>query len=312
MSQHSLLIQFPGFAPHSEGRPDLLCFNPGLAERTQLKDYYTPQSLPLSPAQCRTYLADVEQLLTRFSRPGEVISLAADQAVQAGQAGSGLGGAGGEFRDLDAFVAGATGGAQEGMAVAAKGQDGTQEDPLLRAQMTLLVAWAAEVANREAQALEARLAEGKKTLQNVLGLESMPGMSGSAAQAGDPDDEEAQLVWPDPEGEMTSTPLEMPWGTALAAMLAFLPPEALLVVSEEEITAQWHEAGLSVMPLAENDAEAMQLDSSGATWTILKATGHELVSGLGDIGALGGHTDTMPWLDQERTVLLSQSKGESE
>lgn len=167
-----------------------------------------------------------------------------------------------------------------------------RDDPAVRSQQLLLLAWQVEKQTLEIRRLEQQVQAGWRELDETLGVDEA--------------DEIRALVG----GRLTAAPeageVALPWRPVLEAMLFFVPPGALLVTSHREIIANLAEAPdcSPTDPSGSIFGDLVDFLSKGMIETarIVRVPGWKLA------GASRCPADKQ-WLEPERLVLRLDSAG---
>ncbi len=200
-------------------------FDPGLAEDAAGR--YRPESLPLGPKEAQQALQSLLEWGGQFELGQLTTYAAALEDASASRYGSRD-----EMRELKRFVQ-AFGAEEAGQQQEASSKAALQY--ALEAQLTLLLAWAAE--ERQAEILDAarQLEALQERFDEALHVEldeELAGALGSVAHGGDASPEV------DEEGET-------PWELLVEKMACFLPPATAFVVLAADAHAQLEERGFA-------------------------------------------------------------------
>ncbi len=244
----------------------------GLADRPVAGELL-PDGLPYTPAEARACLRDLLEYGLSVGREGDLYALTAaaddSQAVAARRA---------ESRALARF---ADTGESEAASSAGEALPGER---LRNAQKTLLLASYLEERARELDALQARFADGRKGLAQVIGVDD-----------GDDDIDLPALdaFTPDLPGSGMDV-LRPSWRVVLDNMACFLPEDAALFTCDHVMLAALGDAGVVFEPVSVETLRRFEgLDAALAPKLVQACV--PLWQALG----LSGPQAERPWLDRE-------------
>ncbi|GAB6059741.1 hypothetical protein [Desulfonatronum parangueonense] len=266
--QHPLILNFPNLHPEMEsadlleGLPEEVLFlDPGTSE-IQSEKRWRPSNLPLSEESAKIFLRESASFAMERGRSVGALKAAAMT--------------GDDFYSQTVFSIQSklTGGAEP-----------RREDPALRSQQTLLLAWQHEEQMLEIRSIQRGIDAGFTRLEESLGVgdeEDQGDLSGIRTAMAAPDQDQA-----------------IAWQGILEAFLFFLPESAALVSGHQDVadaladTASCSEEELTALPAPDSFRSAARLNKA----RIIHAPGWKLM----------GKTrcpEHKPWLAQPRFMLL--------
>jgi hypothetical protein len=267
MADRKLIIHCPGMHPQTclaGSVPGLSFLLPGIASPGGSSLYYLPPELPLNAKEAERWLSGTLEYFSRFGVKGEL-------------SGLGPGVLADHFSESSYSIRGE---------IKGYGAEKEEADPALKAQMTLLLAWAAEKEVIEAGGLDAGLESSWARFRESLGLEE--GEDGEARDAGVsvPDFRTGAF-----EGE------ELSWAPQFEAFLVLVPEDAALFVDRRDMQEEWQENGLDFERLPREELSRYHSEwpaELAGELFLLRASG-ELLAGTRDTGAAGGERTVLCW-----------------
>lgn len=256
-----MLIAFPAMHEGlAAGLPQAVrLFDPGL-EAAPAARGFRPEGLPLDPRQARRTLAEMLQLGEQFAHVSDLSSLRAQTD----------------------FYTGTSLAIRSELEDRLRGDDQARLDKArVTAQTELLLAYTFEERQQELSELESGVAAASARFQSALGLDA------DAAELA----ELGLSAAPEP-----AVAAELPWRPVLAAMLAFLPEDAVLVTDAHGVAEDLVEAGLAPLPAAPEDLAAWGLSPADGPAASVMAPGRALCG-------LGRADPGRPWLAAPRRIV---------
>lgn len=265
MSAH-VNVFFPEFHQESAGPlpAGVRLVDPGLSD-APLPGRYRPATLPLAPAETRVRLRDLAGFGDQFRAPRDLAFY----------------GAGGH----DDRYAGTTFAIRDELETiqAEATQEPAQAD-LVRAQLTLALAWTVEEQELELARLDGAAASGFARLSLTLAQDQ-------------PTSDDSQATGPvlGPIGEPAGRALSpRPWKPVLEALLTLLPAEAAVVTACAETREEMEEFGLAFAPADPALLAARGLEGEAR---LVEAPGWRLL-------CLRRPRPGAPWLDRPRRLFF--------
>lgn len=214
MADRKLIIHCPGMHPETclaGSVPGLSFLLPGVASPEDSSLYYVPPELPLNAKEAERWLSGTLEYFGRFGEKGEL-------------SGLGPGVLADHFSESSFSIRGE---------IKGYGAEIEEADPSLKAQMTLLLARAAEKEAIEAEGLGAGLDRSWAKFRESLGLDENE--DGEARDAG--------VSLPDFSAGVFGGE-ELSWAPQLEAFLVLVPEDAVLFVDRRDMQEEWLESGL--------------------------------------------------------------------
>jgi hypothetical protein len=277
-----MILHFPSLHPGLAARPPfagLSFLDPG-AGAPAGGAMFRPDALPLDERTAQAYLREFIQFGGQFKDLRELSAYGA-AGIEDFYAGTSMS-IRSDLTALDRGTVPGTGGEKD-------------RDALVRAQLTLILAWSMEERVAEMQGLNDKVRCAWSGFGRTLGLDE-----------GQEDEEDAAGLAGLKDVLMSQAPtvsldeFTLPWRTVLEAILAFLPDGAVLLSYDPSIREEMEEFGLAFAPAGQADlarlglAEGVFADGELA-WT--EAPGHRLL-------ARRGRPEGPAWLERSRRVLL--------
>ena len=280
MKKPSLILYFPGMhkkAADSRTIPGLNFLDPGLEEEVAL-DALRPRDLPLDPASAEKWLEQALNFAGQFD-PKELAFFNAGR--------------------MEDFYSNTSMSIRSELMGLEKGALPDQDESVqrLKAQMTLLLAWAMERDRLEIKGIDQGLSETWEKFEHSLGLEP-----DDRGQVGHPPDIKIG-------NSLSLTENEFSWRTMLEAFLCLIPEDAVLFVDEPVIYETWLDQGLNFSSLEREEWKRFHPEWDKALSGALFMGVHQGFALVRGKRSVQGDTGLLPWLKLERTVLYQEKGG---
>jgi|GEM_PF-2721008 len=265
-----MLIAFPAMhqALAAGLPPAVRLVDPGL-DATGAARCLRPESLPLDGRQARRAMAEMMQLGEQFAHIRDLSLLRTQNGL------------------LRRHQPGTS--APSSRTACAAGTTRRSKRARVNAQTELLLAYTFEERQLELAEIESGVAAAGARFQAALGL----------------DEDDSELAGLGLAGTAGSAPAEVeqaPWRPVLAAMLAFLPEDALPVTDQARVADDLAEAGLTLVPAEPADLEAWGLSPVRGPAFTAEAPGFALCG-------LGRADPGRPWLTAPRRIVYLPGEG---
>ncbi|MDY7001725.1 MAG: hypothetical protein SVS15_08090 [Thermodesulfobacteriota bacterium] len=281
MKNPFLVLYFPEMHKQAAGSrtiPGLNFLDPGLEKEMDLDAYFRPAGLPLDPGSAEKWLKQALNFAGQFN-PKELAFFNAGK--------------------MEDFYSNTSMAIRSELMGLEKGALSDQDESMhrLKAQMTLLLAWAMERDRLEIAGIDQGLSETWEKFEHNLGLEP-----GDRAQVGhSPDIKIGNAFAP--------TQDEFSWKPVLEAFLCLMPEDAVLFVEEPMIYETWLDQGLNFSSLSRKEWKRFHPEWGEALSGALHLGVHQGFAFIHGKPRPDGEKGLLPWLALPRTVLYLERDG---